>query len=137
MQTMHTLKKGFALAAFSAALTALPLAAYAAGSAATEIKTAATHAGFSATATDITTAHAHLHHTLNCLAGPGGDGYDKTAIDPCKNSGNGAIPDTTDADKKKSLEDVAAKTREAIAKDDLAAVKKDASEIEGSLKQME
>lgn len=135
MQTMHTLKKGFALATFSAALTAFPLAANA-GNAATEIATAATHAGFSAAAADIATAQAHLHHTLNCLAGPGGNGFDKTAIDPCKNSGNGAIPDTADAAKKKALQDVAAKTNAALMKKNLADVKKDAAAIEASLKEM-
>lgn len=134
MKTMNTLKKDFTLAVFSAALIAFPLAAYASGDAATEITTAATHAGFSAAAGDILTAHTHLHHTLNCLVGPGGNGYDKTAIDPCKNSGSGAIPDTSDAAKKKSLEDIATKTRAAIMKDSLAAVKTDASEIEASLK---
>lgn len=136
MQTMYTLKNSFVPAAFSVVLMVFPFAANAADNAATEINTAATHAGFSASAKDISTAHAHLHHTLNCLVGPAGDGYDKAEIDPCKNSGNGAIPDTTDAAKKKSLEEIAAKTKAALAGKELASVTKDAAAIEASLEAM-
>ena len=55
--------------------------------------------------------HAHLHHTLNCLVGPNGMDFDKDALNPCKNAGNGAIPDTTDAAKQKALEAAADKAR--------------------------
>ena len=40
---------------------------------------------------------AHLHHTLNCLVGPGGDGFDAKQMNPCAQAGNGAIPDAKDA----------------------------------------
>ena len=135
MRIPHALKNTLGLAALCTGLTALPLAALAADAGA-EITTAATHAGFSAAATSIDMAHTHLKHTLNCLVGPGGNGFDKTALNPCVNSGNGAIPDTADAAKKTSLEDVAAKTRAALMNNDLAAVQKDAAAIETALKAM-
>ena len=135
MQKLHTLKNGLALAALCTSLTGLAFAAHAAD-ASTEVTTAATHAGLSAAATSVAMAHTHLHHTLNCLVGPGGDGFDKKELNPCANSGNGAIPDTADSAKKKSLEDVAAKTRTALMNDNLAVVQKDAAAIEADLKAM-
>ncbi|HEY4124775.1 MAG TPA: hypothetical protein VGM36_09185, partial [Rhizomicrobium sp.] len=65
-----------------------------------EIVTAETHAGLAAKATTLDGVHMHLHHALNCLAGPNGAGYDAKQMNPCANSGNGAIADTTDAAKK-------------------------------------
>jgi hypothetical protein len=44
-------------------------------------------------------AHARLHHTINCLVGPQEDGFDAKELNPCKDFGNGAIPDTEDATK--------------------------------------
>ena len=102
-----------------------------------EIVTAETHAGLAAKATAIDGVHMHLHHTLNCLAGPNGAGYDAKQMNPCANSGNGAIPDTTDAAKKKSLEAAAAKAASGIAATDLAAAQKAASETEAMLKAAE
>ena len=114
---------------------AFPLAANAAD-AATEITTAATHAGFASKSGTIKMVHAHMHHALNCLVGPGGDGFDTTALNPCKNSGNGAIPDTTDAAKKASLEKVAADLRAGLADDNLASAQKTAAGAETSLAAM-
>jgi len=75
---------------------ALPMAAQAAdasGSASKEAATAAAHAGMSLGAADLTMAHAHLHHVVNCLVGPAGKGFDAKAADPCKGMGDGAIVD--------------------------------------------
>lgn len=75
---------------------ALPLAASAAdanGAAAKQIATAGAHAGMALGATDLTTAHAHLHHVVNCLVGPSGKGFDAKAANPCKGMGQGAIVD--------------------------------------------
>ena len=60
--------------------------------------------------------------------------FDKTALNPCKNSGNGAIPDTTDAAKQKALEAAADKAREGLKSDDLATAQKAASDTEAMLK---
>ena len=56
---------------FAAAIATLPLRASAADVGA-EITTAAQHAGLAAQSGDIAGVHTHLHHTVNCLVGPGG-----------------------------------------------------------------
>jgi len=99
-----------------------------------EVSTAATHAGMAANATVIDTVHAHLHHTVNCLVGPSGAGYDAKQMDPCKGMGGGAIPDTADAAKKKALEDALSKANAGLAANDLAGAKKAASDTEAALK---
>ena len=86
--------------------------------AASETVTASTHADLAATASDLKGVHTHLHHTLNCLVGPGGFGFDARQLNPCAQSGNGAIPDTTDAAKKPVLQSAANKAREGISSSD-------------------
>lgn len=61
--------------------------------AAKQVATAVAHAGMALGATDLATAHAHLHHVVNCLVGPSGNGFDAQAEDPCKGMGQGAIVD--------------------------------------------
>src|SRR5579863_7879581 len=68
-----------------------------------EINNAQTHAGLAAQAADINGVHTHMHHALNCLVGPKGDGFDAKQMNPCAQSGNGAIPDEMDAAKKAKL----------------------------------
>ncbi len=135
MTTLHTLKKIWIGIALCAGLAALPVTAYA--SASTEIARAAEHAGFSAASNSLLVAHMHLHHTLNCLVGPGGNGFDAKAADPCKGMGNGAIPDTTNAHIKGRLEHVAYQTRLALRNHSLKTVQKDAAMIEADLKGLE
>lgn len=75
---------------------ALPMAAQAAdvnAAASRQIATATAHAGMALGAADLKTAHAHLHHVVNCLVGPAGNGFDAQAEDPCKGMGQGAIVD--------------------------------------------
>lgn len=135
MSNLFTSRKSFRLVTLCAALTALPLTAMAAD-ASSEITAAATHAGFAAKATTLDMVHAHMHHALNCLVGPGGNGFDATALNPCKNSGNGAIPDTADAAKKEALDKVAAMLRTQVMGDDLAMGQKAAAYIEGELNKL-
>jgi hypothetical protein len=99
-----------------------------------EIVTAATHAGYASQAANIDGVHMHLHHTLNCLVGPNGAGFDAKELNPCAHSGNGAIPDTTDAAKKAKLQAAADKAKAGIAATDIATAKKDATEVESMLK---
>jgi hypothetical protein len=70
---------------------------------------------------------------VNCLVGPSGAGYDAKEADPCKGMGRGAIPDTSDAAKKKSLEAALASANQGIAASDLAAAKKAAAETQAAL----
>ncbi len=114
-----------------------PVMQHAFANSASEIVNAQTHAGLAAASTKIEGVHIHLHHTLNCLVGPAGEGFDAKQMNPCAQSGAGAIPDTTDAAKKKSLEAAAAKAREGIAATDFAAAQKDAAEIAAMLKTAE
>ncbi|HEX4295887.1 MAG TPA: hypothetical protein VHZ29_17265, partial [Rhizomicrobium sp.] len=80
------------------------------------------------------------HHALNCLVGPKGDGFDKSQMNPCVNSGNGIIPDATDPKTIAIFQSAAAKAREGLATDDLATAKADATAaakaIVGTLKGM-
>ncbi|OOG38077.1 hypothetical protein [Rhodanobacter sp. C05] len=58
-----------------------------------QMGTASAHAGMALGATDLKTAHAHLHHVINCLVGPSGKDFDAQEADPCKGQGQGAIVD--------------------------------------------
>src|SRR6185503_15282585 len=90
--------------AFAATVGLLSASALADGPQAIGI--AANHAGLAAAANDINTVHTHLHHVLNCLVGPGGEGFDAAPGNPCANAG-GAIPQTADAATKAKLETAA------------------------------
>jgi len=118
-----------------AAVLLLPVTASA--DAHSEIVNAGMHAGFAAGSPDVAGVHSHLHHTLNCLVGPNGNGYDGKELDPCAQAGHGAIPDTADATKKAALEAAAAKARAGLASNDLAAAKQDASDARTMLKKEE
>jgi hypothetical protein len=99
-----------------------------------EINTAATHASLAAGAAALDGVQMHLHHALNCLVGPGGTGFDAKQINPCAGSGNGAIPDTSDAARKKALEDAANTVRAGLATSDVSIAQKAASEAASELK---
>jgi hypothetical protein len=114
-------------------LTALSATALAADPA-QEVATAATHAGYAAQAASIEQAHMHLHHTVNCLVGPKGQGFDSKEANPCQKLGDGAITDTADAATKGKLTTALAKAEAGLKSDDLAAVKKAASETQSNLK---
>ena len=81
-----------------ALMLALPIAAQAAGLGGTALKetdTAIAHAGMALGAKELKIAHMHLHHVINCLAGPKGKGFNAHYADPCKGMGQGAIVDAT------------------------------------------
>ena len=111
-----------ALLAAAAALTATPVLA----DTAAEISIAQTHAGLAAKQSDLKMVQMHLHHALNCLVGPNGQGFDPSNANPCGKAGNGAIPDSTDAAQKAKLETAAADARTGLAATDFAAAQKDA-----------
>jgi len=99
-----------------------------------EAATAATHAGFAAQAATLEQAHMHLHHTVNCLVGPKGKGFDSKEANPCQKLGNGAIPDTTDEATKAKLTTALAKAEAGLKSSDLTAAKKAAAEVQADLK---
>jgi hypothetical protein len=116
----------FALAA------GLPALAWA--DSASETVTAQMHADLASHAADLAGVQMHLHHTLNCLVGPGGAGFEPKQMNPCANAGKGAIPDATDPGKKKLLTEVAEKVKTGIAATDLSGAQKVATESAAMLK---
>jgi len=114
-------------------LTALPASAQAADPA-QEAATGGLHAGLAAKAGTIEQVHMHLHHAVNCLVGPAGQGFDAKEANPCQKLGNGAIPDTSDSATKAKLTTALAKAQAGLKSDDLTAAKKAATEAEAALK---
>ena len=127
--SMHLLLTPVA-AALSMGLCATALA----GDPGQEVATASTHAGFAAQATTIEQVHMHLHHTVNCLVGPKGKGFDSSEANPCQKLGEGAIPDTTDAATKAKLTKALADAEAGLKSNDLAAAKKAATGTQSDLK---
>ena len=115
-----------------------PITAYAASatSVSSEIGAAAIHAGLSAESTTLQVAHMHLHHTLNCLVGPSGAGFNSSYFDPCAHLGHGAIPDSGNSREALKLRHIAAQVRTALKDAQLRTVRKDAFQIETELKRM-
>ena len=114
-------------------LTALPAFAQVADPA-QEAVTGGVHAGLAAKAATIEQVHMHLHHTVNCLVGPTGQGFDAEEANPCQKLGNGAIPDTTDSATKAKLTAALAKAQAGLKSDDLSAARQAATEAQAALK---
>jgi hypothetical protein len=119
--------------AFGVATVLAIVPAYAETDVTKEVSTAAQHAGLATKAGDMKGVQMHLHHVANCLVGPNGQGFDAAPGNPCKDQGNGAIPDTTDAAQKKKLTDALAKVNAGLKQTDMAAAKKDAEEVQAML----
>ncbi len=102
--------------------------------AAKEVSTAAQHAGFAANAAEMKMVQMLLHHVVNCLVGPSGQGFDAGAGNPCRDQGNGAIADTTDTAKKAALDQALAKANAGLKQTDMAAAKEDATAVQALLK---
>ncbi|MGA9796249.1 MAG: hypothetical protein WBQ17_12025 [Rhizomicrobium sp.] len=98
-----------------------------------EIATAENHANLAAAATDIAGVHMHLHHTLNCIAGPKGAGFDASQVDPCSGRGNGAMPDATDPAMKTALQAAADEASKGIGETNLATAQADAKSTSAML----
>ncbi|MGH9408643.1 MAG: hypothetical protein ACRD1V_04245 [Vicinamibacterales bacterium] len=117
------------------ALMAVGTAIYAADGA-KEAATAAQHATLASRAADIDQTHMHLHHVVNCLVGPNGEGFDASAANPCKALGNGAIPDTSNSATKATLMDALKTANAGLASDDLKTAKTDAAKTAAILKKV-
>jgi hypothetical protein len=75
----------------------------------------------------------YLNETTSSLVGPKGQGFDDKEANPCKDQGNGAIPDTTDAVRKAALIESLAKVNEALRQKDMVAAQKSASQVQALL----
>ena len=102
-----------------------------------EIATAAQHAGYAADSTAIGMAHTHLQHTINCLVGPKGNGFDAKQLNPCKDFGDGAIADTEDATKVKSLRAALGLAEAGLKSDSLDTVKNLGAQAAAEIKKAE
>lgn len=109
----------------------LPAPAFADGPQA--IATTIQHLGLAANSGDIDTVHRHLHHALNCLVGPNGDGFDAAPGNPCAEAG-GAIPQTSDAELRAKLETAATEVRGGITDMDVAEAKQVATDVQAMLR---
>jgi hypothetical protein len=128
MRITHWILAGSAVAA-CAVLAAPVLAADAKG----EITTAAQHASLAAQASDLAGVKMHLHHTLNCLEGPKGADYSKTDMNPCANSGNGAIPDSTNPTTTAALQSAVSQAVSGLSASNLKTAQGDASATAATL----
>ena len=95
-----------------------------------EVSTAAQHAGFAGSSKDMKTTQMHLHHVVNCLVGPQGEGFDASFGNPCNGQGSGAISDTTDSAKKASLQQALQQTLDGLKQSDMAAAQKNATAVQ-------
>lgn len=104
------------------------------GSANTEVSTAHAHALMAESATMLPMAHTHLHHVINCLVGPKGEGFDASAGDPCKGQGNGALNDVAEGSPvHDALESALKMANAGLKANSLTAVKNDASKVATTL----
>jgi hypothetical protein len=134
MQQRSRLATHLSLAGIVTGSLMYSLAAAQAADPAQEAATAATHAGLAAQGAAIEQVHMHLHHTVNCLVGPKGQGFDAKEANPCQKLGNGAIPDTTDSALKAKESAALAKAEAGLKSDDLTAARKAATEAQAALK---
>jgi hypothetical protein len=128
MRITHWILAGSAVAA-CAVLAAPVMAADAKG----EITTAAQHASLAAQAGDMAGVKMHLHHAINCLEGPKGADFSKTDMNPCANSGNGAIPDSTNPTTTASLQTAVGQAVSGLKASDMKAAQGDASATAATL----
>ena len=98
-----------------------------------EVSTAANHAGLAAKATDLKGVQMHLQHVVNCLVGPKDSNFKQEGGNPCNGQGNGAIVDTSDAAKKKPLQDALKQAQDGLKATDMAAAQKQATMAQETL----
>lgn len=128
MRRLTTLLIGCSSLAFIGAAVAVDAPATA--NADQEVATALQHAGMSAGSSKLEDVHAHLHHVINCLVGPSGQGFDATAEDPCKGQGTGAINDLDKMSKQRTKLDEAVKdASKGLKENDLKKAQEEAKEV--------
>ncbi len=100
-----------------------------------EVATAHAHALMAGSADTVEIGHAHLHHVINCLVGPKGEGFDAAAGTPCKGQGNGAIPDSKgNLALRGKLQNALAAAKAGLKAADLASIHNDGNKAAGALK---
>lgn len=126
MRRFPALCIGFSSLAFIGAASA----AAAVGHNQMEISTAAEHAEHAYQGKAVKEIHSHLHHVINCLVGPGGQGFDKTNEDPCDGQGNGAINDVdANSDQQHKLQQALQDANNGLQKNDYKSAHDDAKKV--------
>jgi hypothetical protein len=76
-------------------------------------------------------AKTHLQHVLNCLVGPGGEGYNNTPpmMDPCATSGKGALNDAVSPAQKEKIVKAVGLVKAAFAIEESEKMQEAATEI--------
>lgn len=131
---MKTLKKTLAMGITGAMVAGIAFGAFAQDKASTEVSTARAHAMMAQSANTVAMAHTHLHHVINCLVGPSGQGYEASAGTPCNGQGNGAIPDSAgNSTMHGKLQSALADAQAGLQADSLATVHSDAGKAAAAL----
>ena len=134
MMRIQRAVNGHSLAgAIAVAVSMLPAPALAAD-AAKEAATGEMHAGLAAKAATIEQVHMHLHHAVNCLVGPKGQGFDAKEANPCQSLGDGAIPDTAEPSTKAKLTTALAHAQAGLKSDDLTVARRAAADAQAAMK---
>lgn len=116
----------------AAALAATP--AFAAAGAGKEISTAIEHSGYASQVKSAKKVHLHLHHVVNCLVGPNGEGFYPAAGNPCQGEGNGALNDLSGQAKVRSeLKDALSEAKKGLGENRLKAARKTAEKVHTAL----
>lgn len=89
-----------------------------------EVNTAGAHAGLAAESENVEGVHTHLHHTLNCLVGPDGEGFNSDEMNPCADLGEGALTNANNDEMKEKLGKAAEHVNKGLATDDYEEAKK-------------
>jgi len=126
----------FAAAALVTALLLSTASGFAADAKA-EITIAAQHAELAAGSTNLADVRMHLHHTLNCIEGPKGADFSKTELNPCQNTGDGAIPDSDNPTTTATLQTAITEATEGIAANTLKAAQDAAGKVAATLKSVQ
>ena len=114
-------------------LSSIALAAGA--DAAKEVSTAAVHARLAAASQSVEVTDMHLHHVINCLVGPHGEGFNAAAGNPCRALGDGALHDAgKHSDLYSKAQRALAEARRGITARDLSAAHAAASKVAEILK---
>lgn len=128
------MKKLLVLGVVGALAGGISFTALAQNSAAKEISTAHAHALMAQGAATVAEAHTHLHHVINCLVGPGGDGFDASAGTPCKGQGDGALKDAaSDSALQTKLQGALGDARNGLKSSSLGTIQQDAAKAAAAL----
>jgi len=78
--------------------------------------------------------HTHLHHAINCIVGPNGNGFDASVLNPCKGMGDGALSDAKKMEVVNALDVALKAAKSGLAADELTVAQAYAKDAATKLK---